>query len=216
MSARTRKHPVGRPPLILPPTLVAGGAKRLDGVECWLTPASDCIHVLATAGGRPTRHLGTINDRDELRALVAAEGPGLAAELTAAERKAERAALRKSASRQSIPHNFHDFLSARYAPVRRVTVSELAARLEAEFEPEPQPGAGVGMRPWAVVSKGVGGGWHGTTALDTRTGTLYAVWTRYGTATLWRGIARARPRAVLYLERSERLRADGSVSSRVD
>jgi len=54
-------------------------------------------------------------------------------------------------------------------------------------------------------------GWHGTTALDTRTGTLHAVWTRYGTATLWRGIARARPGAVLYLERSERLRADGRV-----
>ena len=88
-------------------------------------------------------------------------------------------------------------------------VPELAARLQ--DEPEPEPGAGLVVPPWAVVSKGVGGGWHGTTALDTRTGTLYAVWTRYGTATLWRGIARARPRAVLYLERSERLRADGSV-----
>ena len=75
---------------------------------------------------------------------------------------------------------------------------------------------GLAVPPWAVVSKGVGGGWHGTTALDTRTGTLYAVWTKYGTATLWRGIARARPRTVMYLQRSERLRADGDVSSSVE
>ena len=121
----------------------------------------------------------------------------------------EMTAKRRPPSRQSIPLNFHDFLGAKYAAVRRVEVAELAAKLQAE--PEPEPGAGVAVPPWAVVSKGVGGGWHGTTALDTRTGTLYAVWTRYGTATLWRGIARARPRAVLYLERSERLRADGSV-----
>jgi len=64
---------------------------------------------------------------------------------------------------------------------------------------------------WAVVSKSVGGGWHGTTALDTRTGTVYGAWTRYGTATLWRGIARDHPGAVLYLGRTERLRADGRV-----
>ena len=123
----------------------------------------------------------------------------------------ERTAKCRPPSRQSIPLNFHDFLGVKYAPVRRVEVAELAARLQDEPEPEPEPGAGLVVPPWAVVSKGVGGGWHGTTALDTRTGTLYAVWTRYGTATLWRGIARARPRAVLYLERSERLRADGSV-----
>lgn len=129
--------------------------------------------------------------------------------MSAAESKAERAALRRPPSRQSIPHNFHDFLGVKYAPVRRVEVAELAARLEAE--PEPEPGVGVAVPPWAVVSKAVGGGWHGTTALDTRTGTVYAVWARYGTATLWRGIARARPRAVLYLERSEQLRADGRV-----
>jgi hypothetical protein len=138
----------------------------------------------------------------------------LAAELSTVESKDERAAPRRPPSRQSIPHNFHDFLGAKYAPVRRVEVAELAARLQ--DEPEPEPGPGVVVPPWAVVSKGVGGGWHGTTALDTRTGTLYAVWTRYGTATLWRGIARARPRAVLYLERSERLRADGDVSSSVE
>ena len=126
----------------------------------------------------------------------------------------EMTAKRRSPSRQSIPLNFHDFLGVKYAPVRRVEVAELAARLQ--DEPEPEPGAGLVVPPWAVVSKGVGGGVHGTTALDTRTGTLYAVWTRYGPATLWRGIARARPRAVLYLERSERLRADGSVSSSVE
>ncbi len=126
----------------------------------------------------------------------------------------EMTAKRRPPSRQSIPHNFHEFLGVRYAAVRRVEVPELAARLQ--DEPEPEPGAGLVVPPWAVVSKGVGGGWHGTTALDTRTGTLYAVWTRYGTATLWRGIARARPRTVLYLERSEKLRADGTVSSKVD
>ena len=126
----------------------------------------------------------------------------------------ERTAKRRPPSRQSIPLNFHDFLGVKYAPVRRVEVAELAARLQDESEPE--PGAGLVVPPWAVVSKGVGGGWHGTTALDTRTGTLYAVWTRYGTATLWRGIARARPRTVLYLERSEKLRPDGSVSSSVE
>lgn len=138
----------------------------------------------------------------------------LAAELSTVESKDEREALRRPPSRQSIPHNFHDFLGAKYSAVRRVEVAELTARLQ--DEPEPEPGPGVVVPPWAVVSKGVGGGWHGTTALDTRTGTLYAVWTRYGTATLWRGIARARPRAVLYLERSERLRADGGVSSSVE
>lgn len=92
---------------------------------------------------------------------------------------------------------------------------ELAARLEAEPEPEAELGVGgsaeVAVAPWAVVSKSVGGGWHGTTALDTRTGTVYGAWTRYGTATLWRGIARARPGAVLYLGRAERLLADGRV-----
>ncbi len=117
-------------------------------------------------------------------------------------------AKRRPPIRQSIPHNFHDFLGVTSAPVRRVEVPDLAARLEAEVKPV--PGAGV-VVPWAVVSKSVGGGWHGTTALDTRTGTVYAVWTRYGTATLWRGIARARPGAVLYLRRAERLRADGLV-----
>ena len=135
----------------------------------------------------------------------------LVAELSPVEKPAKRAALRRPPSRQSIPHNFHEFLGVRYAAVRRVEVAELAARLEAEPEPEPGPGAGVMVPPWAVVSKSVGGGWHGTTALDTRTGTVYAVWARYGTATLWRGIAGAHPGAVLYLERSERLRADGGV-----
>ncbi len=118
-------------------------------------------------------------------------------------------AKRRPPIRQSIPHNFHDFLGVKYAAVRRVEVAELAARLEAEVELV--PGAGVVVQPWAVVSKSVGGGWHGTTALDTRTGTVYGAWTRYGTATFWRGIARARPGAVLYLRRAERLRADGLV-----
>ncbi len=137
------------------------------------------------------------------------QGTRLAAELSPVEKPAKLATQRRPPSGQCIPHNFHDFLGVKYAAVRRVEVAELAARLQ--DEPEPEPGAGLVVPPWAVVSKGVGGGWHGTTALDTRTGTLYAVWTRYGTATLWRGIARARPRAVLYLERSERLRVDGSV-----
>lgn len=128
---------------------------------------------------------------------------------------AKLAAKRRPPSRQSIPHNFHDFLGVTSAPVRHVEVAELAVRLEAEPEPEAELGvgerAGVMVPRWAVVSKSVGGGWHGTTALDTRTGTVYGAWTRYGTATLWRGIARARPGAVLYLGRTERLRADGLV-----
>lgn len=72
----------------------------------------------------------------------------------------EMTAKRRPPSRQSIPHNFHDFLGVKYAAVRRVEVAELAARLQ--DEPEPEPGAGVAVPPWAVVSKGVGGGWHGT------------------------------------------------------
>ena len=64
---------------------------------------------------------------------------------------------------------------------------------------------------WAVVSKSTGAGWHCTTAVELESETVYTHTSRVGMAVLFRGIARAYPGAVLYLKRSEQLRADGLV-----
>lgn len=191
------------------PALMIGGPARLAGVEYWLTNTGAEIHVFSTLGGRPARHLGTIKSRDELEALALATAPALAAELSEAERKAERRIFRKAPARQAIPHNFREWVGAEYAPVQRLPLADLLAKIEAAETPAPVLKGGRPLPAWAVVSKPTGSGVHCTTAMHLQSGAMYSTVTHYGTRSAVKGAARARPGAVLYLQRPEVLQRDG-------
>lgn len=122
----------------------------------------------------------------------------------------ERSALRRPFCRQALPHNFHELLGKEYGPVRRISLVELVRLLESDLPAEPTR-IRTSLPVWAVVSKSTGAGWHCTTAVEVESKTVYTHTSRVGMAVLFRGIARARPGAVLYLERAEQLRADGCV-----
>lgn len=91
--------------------------------------------------------------------------------------------------------------------MRRVTLVEMVQLLEFDTPAVPNR-IRTSLPVWAVVSKSTGAGWHCTAAVEVESGAVYTFVSRVGMSVLFRGIAHARPGAVLYLERAKQLCAD--------